>query len=290
MEVPFRRYQTLHVISMSRKLYTPLSRGIFCIAVLARIWRIAYAVMLLGTAVLFCLLGAYGSATIVLSGLVTKGVCRLLQAERPAGYLDNNEYHEACMLSAVHENASTWYLYIGDRGVVDWLLNKSMLSTPSAGAVLTAYFRFAHLAQMLAMTYVAAQKGVDGVSLVILMLINSILQWLTGHHQMARKWLENENVHTDAHTFEFSGRTPMLGAIHILSAARNADWMDTLLAPCPRIKVWVDELKCDAHEFPRSVESLQTLSPTDRSWVLLNSQLAIEAARTISHELVHDRK
>ena len=82
----------------------------------------------------------------------------------------------------------------------------------------------------------------------------------------------------------------MLGAIHILSAARNADWIDTLLAPCPRIKVWIDELKCDAREFSHSVNSLQTLSPTDRSWVLLNSQLAIEAARMISHELVRDRE
>ena len=288
-KAPFRRYQILHVISMSRKVHAPSIRGIFCMAALSKCGEIAYAVILVGIAVLFCLLGAYGSAMVVLSGVVSKVVCRLLRVERPDGYLENNENHEACMLSAVHENASTWYLYIGDRGVVDWLLNKTMVSTPSAGPVLTAYFRLAHLSQLLAMTYVAAQKGVDGVSLVVLMLANHILQWLFGHHQMAREWLENEDVSTDAHTFEFSGRTPMLGAIHMLSAARDADWMDTLLAPCPRVKIWVGELKCNARTRPQLDRDLQDLSPSDRSWVLLNSQLAIEAARLISHKLAHEK-
>ena len=289
IKAPFRRYQTLHITSLSRKVHAPSIRGIFSMAILSRCKEMAYAVVLIGMAVLFCLLGAYGSAVVVLSGVISKIVCRLLRAERPGGYLENNENHEACMLSAVHENASTWYLYIGDRGVVDWLLNKSMLSTPSAAPVLTAYFRLAHLSQLLAMTYVAAQKGVDGVSLVLLMLANFALQRLFGHHHMARRWLETEDVSIDAHTFEFSGRTPMLGAIHMLSAARNSAWMDTLLAPCPRIQVWVDELKCTAGTRPQLDRDLLALSSSDRSWVLLNSQLAIEAARLISRKLTHEK-
>lgn len=38
----------------------------------------------------------------------------------------------------------------------------------------------------------------------------------------------------------------MIGAIHMVSEARDAAWIDTLLAPCPRTKVWLDELKCAA--------------------------------------------
>ena len=193
------------------------------------------------------------------------------------------------MLSSVHENASTWYLYIGDRGVVDWLLNKTMLFTPPAGLILTGYFRLAHFLQLLAMTYVAAQKGVDGVGLVLLMLVNIALQWLFRHHRLAKQWLRKEDVSIDAHTFEFSGRTPMIGAIHMISAARDGEWMDTLLAPCPRLKVWLDELKCTAQMRAKLDRDYEELSPSDRAWVLLNSQLAVEASRLIIRKLIQEK-
>lgn len=86
------------------------------------------------------------------------------------------------MLSAAHENASTWYLYVGDRGVIDSLLNKTMLSSPAANRMLVGYFRLAHVLQLLAMTYVAAQKGIDGVSLVLLLLVNYGFQYLFEGH------------------------------------------------------------------------------------------------------------
>ncbi len=102
---------------------------------------------------------------------------------------------------------------------------------------------------------------------------------------MSRQCLETEHVSVDARTFRFSGRTPMIGAVHIIREARDAAWIDTFLAPCPRVKVWLDELKC-ATDMKRRLDSdLQCSSSSDRSWVLLNSQLAIEAARLIRHKL-----
>lgn len=189
------------------------------------------------------------------------------------------------MLSAIHENATTWYLYIGDRGVIDWLLNKTILITPSASRLQMAYFRLAHVLQLLAMTFVAAQKGIDGVSLVVLLVANYGFQYLFGGHKLARQWLEAEHVSVDAHTFKFSGRTPMVGTIHTLSQARDSAWMDTLIVPCPRIKVWLDELKCASDTRAQLDLDLRKLSSSDRSWVLLNSQLAIEAGRLIRRTL-----
>ncbi|MCJ1454180.1 hypothetical protein MMC28_004531 [Mycoblastus sanguinarius] len=281
----FRRIQTLHVIRMNRKVYPPSFRRRISNILSSQSCEIAYVLVLLGAVALLCLLGAYGSAAVVLGGVVSKMLCRFLRMQRPPGYLVNNESHDACMLSAVHDNASTWYLYIGDRGVVDWMLNKTMLSTPPAGRFLTSYFRLAHLFQLLAMTFVAAQKGLDGVSLVVLMVANYALRWLSGDHHMARRWLEADNVCVDAHTFEFSGRTPMIGAIHMMSGFNNLTWMDDLLAPCPRRNVWLDELKCAASTRRQSDDAIRNLSSSDRAWVLLQSQLAIEAARLIQRQL-----
>ncbi len=154
----FRRHQELHIIQMSRKNQTKTLKGKLLRLTVSRFGKFLYHVLLVGLIGVLCMLGAFGSAAIIANGLVSKAVCRLLRAERPSGYLENNENHEACMLSAVHENANTWYLYMGDRGVIDWFLNKTMLSTPSASRVLMGYFGLAHVSQLLAMTFVAAQK------------------------------------------------------------------------------------------------------------------------------------
>lgn len=135
------------------------------------------------------------------------------------------------------------------------------------------------------MTFVAAQKGVDGISLVVLLLVSHAFHYLFGGHRLARQWLEAEHVSIDAHTFRFSGRTPMIGAIHMISEARDAAWMDTLLAPCPRIKVWLDEMKCAADVKGQVDLDMKVLSSSDRAWVLLNAQLAIEAGRLIRRKL-----
>lgn len=281
----FRRNQKLHVVRMSRNNHIRSIRGKLLLLILSRAGKILYHSFLLGLIILLCFLGAFGSAAIVLNGLVSKFVCRLLRVERPSGYLENNENHDACMLSAVHENAQTWFLYIGDRGVIDWLLNKTMLADPPAGRLQMFYFRLAHVLQLLAMTFVAAQKGVDGVCLVVLLVANYSFQYLFGGHKMARQWLEAEKVSVDAHTFMFSGRTPMVGTIHTLSQARDASWMESLIVPCPRISAWLDELRDPAVSKEQLDVRLRNLSSSDRSWVLLNTQLAVQAAKLIRQNL-----
>ncbi|KAL8971098.1 MAG: hypothetical protein Q9183_001216 [Haloplaca sp. 2 TL-2023] len=153
---PFRRYQELHIIRMVRPNQKRSIRGKMVLVLLSRTGKVAYHIFLVGLVVMLCLIGAYGSATMVLNGLISKSMCRILRVKRPSGYLESNENHEACMLSAVHENAQNWYLYLGDRGVIDWMLNKTMLAMPSANRLQTYYFRMAHLLQLLAMTFVAA--------------------------------------------------------------------------------------------------------------------------------------
>ena len=275
----FRRYQELHIIRMSRKKRARTLQATFFRFIISR------HLLLVGLVVVLCVLGGFGSATIIVNGLLSKLVCRLLRTERPSGYLENNENHNACMLSAVNDNATTWYLYMGDRGAVDWLLNKTMLSTPSAGKTLKTYFHLAHVAQLLAMTFVAAQKGIDGLCLVILLFVNYGYQFLYGSHKLARQWLDVEQVSVDAHSFKFSGRTPMIGAVHLLSEARSAEWIDTLVTPCPRIEAWLDQLSCDKHNGHLIKSDLQALSPSDRSWVSLNTQLTLQAANLIRQQL-----
>lgn len=281
----FRRTQKLHVVRMSRNNHVRSIRGKLLLLNLSRAGKIVYHVFLVGLVVVLCFLGAFGSAAIVVNGLASKLVCRLLRVERPCGYLENNENHDACILSAVHENAETWFLYMGDRGVVDWFLNKSMLATPPAGRIYMIYFRLAHVLQLLAMTFVAAQKGTDGFCLVVLLVANYGFQYLFGGHKMARQWLQAEKVSVDANTYIFSGRTPMIGAIHTLGQARDASWMDSLIVPCPRIAAWLDELKDPADSKEDLDIRLQKLSSSDKSWVLRNTQLAVQAARLIRQKL-----
>lgn len=107
--------------------------------------EILNVLFLLAIVVLLCLRGLYGSAVAVLSGVVSKVACRLLVLRRPAGFLTNNEKHDACMLVGVHRNCTTWYLYTGDRGVVDYLLNKPMIEPLKPSVWLSGWFKIAHI-------------------------------------------------------------------------------------------------------------------------------------------------
>lgn len=277
LKTPFRRYQELHIVRMGRLKRKRTMRGTIILILLSRTGEVAYYFILIALILMLCLIGAFGSAAILANGLISKSMCRILRVKRPSGYLESNENHEACMLSAVHENAQTWYLYIGDRGVIDWMLNKTMLVMPSANPLQTYYFRLAHILQLLAMTFVAAQKGSDGISLIILLTLNYAYHSLFNGHRLARQWLEAEEVSVDVHTFRFSGRTPMLGVIHSLSQARDATWMGAFITPCPRTGVWLEELKRPVNMRGKLHLSQQGLSPSDRSWVTLNTQLTVQA-------------
>lgn len=274
---PFRRHQTLHIVRLHRKMNLSSSA---LHAFLHSAGQILYVLSLLGMITLLVLSGAYGTSIVLLNSVLCKAVCFFFSMPRPPGYLESNERHEACMLSAAHDNASTWYLYVGDRGVVDWLLNKTMLTLPFAKStsmnLFAVYFRLAHLLQILAMTYVAAQKGIDGVSLLVLMLGNYGVGLLRGKNQIARRWLDKEGVGVEARTFRFSGRTPMVGCVHSLSGAGNAKWMDALISPSRRREVWLQELDA-AGEGRLKDKNHECLNSSDSTWVRLHTQMARDA-------------
>lgn len=105
------------------------------------------------------------------------------------------------MLVAVHRNSSAWYLYIGDRAIVDYLLNKPMIVAPIANRWLLTWFKLAHITQLLAMIFVAAQKGWDGVAMFILMLVDYLSSWNRDDEWLTRQWLETQGVSIDAKVF-----------------------------------------------------------------------------------------
>lgn len=212
-------------------------------------------------------------------------VNHFVPVNRPSGYLQNTEnYNKTCMLAASHENASTWYLYRGDRIIIDWLLNKTMITLGvvegSRGFYL--YFLCSHSLQLLAMTYVAAQKGWDGLFLLLCMVLSSLTSSSASSElgyfsrSGAAIWLDRNNIHVCSTTFRLAGRTQMLGAIQLINDMDQAKtnsvpglgqfgtpittpegsckvksddhdahvkWMDTILAVSPRREAWLQHLR-----------------------------------------------
>jgi len=141
----FRRMQQLHVLDFKRTVIKPTWHLKTVQLLSALHFEILSLIFLLAIVVLLCLYGLYGSAIAVLSGVVSKVACRLPVLRRPAGFLTNNEKHDACMLVGVHRNCTTWYLYTGDRGLVDYLLNKPMIEPLKPSTWLSDWFKIAHI-------------------------------------------------------------------------------------------------------------------------------------------------
>ncbi|KAH8588782.1 hypothetical protein B0O99DRAFT_664832 [Bisporella sp. PMI_857] len=237
----FRRYQTLHVLHFSKsprnaswpsKLDKLLSSTLFTAV------TFTFKVSL---AVIFILFGIYGTAVVLLCSSTTQLVTRAAKVERPSAFLSNNENHDACMLVTTHQNSSVWYLFVGDRGIVDSLLNKTMVVIPQQFAV-AGWLKAAHIIQLLAMTFVASQRGWDGVALLILLIISIVVQFRFQREMLTRIFCEENGVTIKHDGFEFSGRTPMLGAIQVVSQCCEWKWMDEILASCPRREVWARAL------------------------------------------------
>jgi hypothetical protein len=209
------------------------------------IWTALLVVVLLGLCALFVLLGAFGSAAIALICAISRLVSEGVRFKRPTDYLQSDQSGEACMLVAAHPNALEWHLFIGDRGVVDGLLNKPMIEIPNNPWIpfLVLWFRLAHTAQLVTMTSVAAIKGWDGICLVILTACHYVISWFFRSENLAEDWMQQEKIAITSHYFEFSGRRPMIGAIQVLSGTDAECWMDTILGPEKRRKLWLDALK-----------------------------------------------
>ena len=286
----FRRHQTLHVFHLSsqsthERRFTWL-KSISSSRVLSSVMQ----VLLVALIAVLILAGAYGTAIILSISLVTSGLCGAakLKIQRSPGYLRSNEPGDGCMLVSIHQNANTWQLYTGDRGIIDTLLNKTMITFSGHTGLLSTFFYVAHVVQLLAMTYVAAQKGFDGIFLIFLMVMTWGLDWANGDDALARQWLRSEKVNMVAHSFRFTGRIPLLGTVQLSSKTRESSWMDDIIAKCPRREAWLKCLAVNGSE--SSADEVQckeklVLSRADSSWLELNVRLAHEGYATVAKEL-----
>ncbi|SLM37403.1 hypothetical protein LPUS_07236 [Lasallia pustulata] len=281
-----RRFQTLNVLKFRRTITKRNWRNQIDSAMSSWAFVPFASSMLVAGAVVSMLFGCYGTAVILLSGAVSQLACHMLRFERPDKYLVSSENHDACMLLSASENSSTWYLYIGDRGVVDFLLNKTMIEHSSRGGILSLWFRIAHYIQLLAMTFVAAQKGWDGVCMVIVMISAWLFHWPHGRDYMARRWLEHEGITVKAKRFDFVRRSQMIGAIQLFSGRKVTSWMDRILVNCPRRQAWLQALGClDTANYSSPPPELESLTHFDQSWVRYITAISAKAGEILISEL-----
>lgn len=207
--------------------------------------------------------------------------------QRPPGYLENNEAGTgdgASMLVTTHQNAMEWHLFTGSRAVVDTLLNKTMFAIPPHQTALTGpvvvarWLRLAHALQLLAMTFTAAQKGWDGVCLVVLLALNAIGRWRMREGSLASWWLAVEGVSVRLKSFSFSGRLAMVGVVHAFSETNITRWMDDIVAPYPRRDAWLARMR--GLDIAEDCWSSHDLAAIER-----NARLANTAASIIKREL-----
>lgn len=279
----FRRYQMLHIFECSQPGVGPLDPVPHWSHLGSTSQDIAFELvpitLLLGLFTVTILFGMYGTSTAILIMVFFRIARQLIRPIRPEGYLVNNEPGATgCMLVALHENASTWYLYTGSRGVIDALLNKPMIkeiTSPLSGTrLLGLMLRGLGYLQLIAMTYVAAQKGWDGVGLLALVVVAGIFDVVIyGDGNMAALWLNRSGVAITAKSFCFSGRTAMLGAIQKLKGTDNNSWMDSILPQSDRRDVWLARLAGEG--------LMKDLSAEDMNWVDRNESLTLRAVETI---------
>ncbi|KAM0666495.1 hypothetical protein ACQRIU_004350 [Beauveria bassiana] len=295
-----RRPQTLYIIDCTideKRRQAHAFRASPQAAMWETVVEAAVLLALVGTTAIVILLGLYGTAAALLVSTIFRVSCLLIQVERPQGYLTSNEpdQNDACMLVEIHENANTWYLYTGSRGVVDWLLNKSMISkvtsrgggydTNAATAETTALLLHTlAVLQLGSMTYVATQKGWDAFGLLAIVLCASLLDHvLYSDGRLAQRWLRAEHVEMKAYACQFSGRVPMIGVIQTrrkgaATSGSPTSWMDQIIAPSERRDVWLRKLRRSASASSFTAEAAAATGQTEQRpfWVAEDGQATTE--------------
>ncbi|KAK6354648.1 hypothetical protein TWF696_003788 [Orbilia brochopaga] len=281
----FRRYQTLRVFKFDRRM---VKEGI--LAKLGRVTHSWYFIVgktatLLGVCVVLALFGNYGTMAVLFISSLSQIACQFLKFRRPTTYLMNTESHDACMLVATHENSITWNLFVGDRGVVDSILNKPMIELPlsKTTTALGYWFYFAHFMQILAMTYVPAQKGWDGLCLLFLMVFALLSQWRYGETHITESWLNSEGITVECKSFQFGSRFQMMGALQVYSGRGATGWMDSILARCDRRQAWLERIGAPDPLLPHDAYS--RLGNSDREWVDRMGPLTVAAGRILQEEV-----
>ncbi|KAI9150826.1 hypothetical protein HJFPF1_10603 [Paramyrothecium foliicola] len=274
---PIRRYQSLKVYQFYYRQRKPSRKQRIIRLNRSRVARLIRLIISIGLAVVLSLWGCFGTAATILCNSISAIAVQSVTLRRPSGYLRNNENHDACMLVAAHENATEWHLYIGDRGIVDTVLNKPMFVIPEVKSTerVAKLLWFANLVQLGAMTFVAAQKGWDGVCLVTLLAIHWLCSSYLGGSKLVEDWLQEEGVDAKVETFEFGGRTAMLGAIQLMSNNPTANWMDRILVPHPRRAVWLRNLQ------GKPESGVSELEAHDVGWVKFATEASFAAAELL---------
>jgi hypothetical protein len=288
----FHRYQTLHVVHCTHQSWRPaLSHRIFRLCSHVAI-QVLIFIVLLGVSAISCLFGLYGTGAAVLSSALFHLCRQFIRINRPDTYLLNNERdnNAGCMLAGIHQNASTWYLYIGERGIIDSLLNKSMILSittifgDTGTKYLASFLRLLALLQLLSMTFVAAQKAWDGVGMLVLIVVAWISDLVIyGDGQLTKRWLSSSGIGMKTKSFQFTGRAILIGAIQVFKKNPVERWMDEILAPSDRRAAWLARLK--AEDISPGTNALgSSLSTFDKEWVELNLDLTLQAVKILRRE------
>lgn len=241
------------------------------------------ATLLLAGLLLSC--GFIGSGLLLIIGAVSRFCLHSVKFDRSPLYLRNREVHDGCMLTSLHENATAWTLYMGHRGLIDSLLNKPMVEPGKAHPLILLYFQFAEVLQVLAMTYVASQKGWDGVVFIILMVITWTFTGISGNNKHAARWLEEEGFVLTGFSCEFPGRSELLGAVQLLSTEKKTYWMDGILAPVLRREVWLKKIGAIDSDPAQTESDWALLNDHDKNWVNATGMQSVAGYKVIQERL-----
>jgi hypothetical protein len=284
-EAPKLRQQILHVYQFR---FCPRRRSLrskIDSFMSSKIANCIVFIVLCGISAIFGLIGAFGSAGLVLITAISRLVAWAIVIPRSAGYLSNNEKHEtACMLTASHVNAMEWSLYTGDRAIVDTLLNKPMVHFPEGkqAQLATRWFYFAHGVQLATITYVAAQKGWDGICLVCVLLVHNLHHWAFCGNAKVADWLAREGVEVKVKSYEFGWRTAMLGCIQLFSESKVTRWMDSIVVPHPRRDAFLRLIQ--GKELEKSLEV--QLDEHDLDWINNAASLSVQGGEVLKRDFV----
>ncbi|KAL0636507.1 hypothetical protein Q9L58_004557 [Maublancomyces gigas] len=235
----------------------------------------------------FLSVGSFGSAALLLFAAITRLLSSRVRLQRPPLYLYNREdLEDGCMLVTAHENATTWNLYLGDRGLIDSLLNKPMVEVPEQSPLIIFWFKVVRVLQFLAVTFIAGQGGLDGICLLGLIVLATLVDKWRGSSRHARDWLRREGFSTSAITCEFAGRTEMLGAVQLMSVENVTTWMDGILAPCARRDIWLKKIGVPGKDLRcNPLPPFDSLSPHNQTWVDATAVQTFAGATLIKEEL-----
>lgn len=305
-ETQFRRPQRLRIFHCRRKEYKRLSK------MNPSEWQdkapatMLYVVGMVGVAVVLGLYGLFGTCACLIISVISTVACRLVKFRRVANFLKSNEIDKSgglrpdgCMLCATHPNSYEWDLFVGDRGIIDALLNKPMITIDDVTSQwLVVWFRSADVLQLLAMTFAAAQKGWDGVALVILMLSDWLVVFITNMGgRVVRNFMRDNHLSVKVWTLDFPGklfrrqvcrlltdslgRVAMLAAIHRCSGSDSWTWMDDIIVPTSRRDALLRQSQRE------DLRHVQTLSEVDRDWVCCNLKWTRDAVGRIEQAFIY---